>query len=286
MNMIDSGDVLLKYLAEARKLASARERVFFDLTNVEGISSDAITVLLATLKHPPFHKTMYGGNAPSKSEFREVLRNSGFYEHMASSEPKDKTRSALMITANSNTVLSATAREMRRFATINTLGKDVKYRAIQETAVDCMANSQEHAKPGHEGAYKWFFNVYFDKHTKVTKFTFVDLGVGILKSIQTRDQGFFQQIFSISKSNVQLLKGILQGKVGSRTNQPNRGKGLPRMYQYFRQGLIHRFVVISNDVYADFERGNFRTLKRPFHGTLISWELRPQTEHDRYTIGS
>jgi hypothetical protein len=276
-SFIDNPEELIDYVESARSICREGKRVYFDLADVENLTVDAVTVLLAVLQTSPIRRTLYGGNLPLKTEFRDTLAYSGFLDHVGYAG-KRPVKQAIMLKRQHKKVHGTVAQEMRRFATTRTLGRDEPYRAIQESAVDCMANAQEHAIPGSEGSISWFFSVYFDTVTKVTKFSFVDCGVGILKSITMRDRTRFEALIDSSKSAHGLLRSIFEGKIGSRTGQPNRGRGLPKIWRYFSKNEIRRLIVITNGAYVNFDQpSRSRTLPVQFDGTFIYWELWPES---------
>jgi hypothetical protein len=276
MSLINDPEGIIQYMDGARSVVrTLKHPVFFDFAAIQYQSSDAVNYIVSALDAKPLRNSGSRGNMPVDSKSREILIQCRFFDrvHFDGQLPTP-TRSILQL-HDERLVVSEVARDMRRFATKHTLGQDVKNRALQETAIDCMANSQEHALPNAPRSAKWFFIVYFDVKTKVSHFTFIDRGIGILESIKDRDRGFFSNILFQAKSRKAILEGICKGEIGSRTNEPNRGKGLPKMYRYFTEGRIGRFLIISNDIFADFENNDIRTLNKPFEGTCIHWELRP-----------
>jgi hypothetical protein len=276
MSLIADPDRAIKYINDAEKIVrDDKHPVFFDLSDITQLTSDAVTYLMAALDAKPLRDSGSRGSAPEYPSSMEMLVQCGFFKRVHPQFALPATTDSILRIKGERLVASSVAREMRKFATQRTLGKDQRIRALQEIAIDCMANSQEHGHPSGQTSAKWFFLVHFDKQTRVSHFTFIDRGIGILESIKDRDRGFFDRVFSSFKNNNQLLEAICKGEVKSRTNQPNRGKGLPKMYRYYVQKKIHRFIIITNDVFADFENADIHTLINPFKGTCIHWELRP-----------
>ena len=72
-----------------------------------------------------------------------------------------------------------------------------------------------------------------------------------------------------------MVRWLFVGDVGSRTDLPGRGKGLPKIARAHADGEIKRLVVLSNRVYANFETKEFRKLNEEFSGTLLYWEIEP-----------
>jgi hypothetical protein len=134
-----------------------------------------------------------------------------------------------------------------------------------------MSNTHNHAAKHYEGIQTWWASVYADRDTSRVCYTFLDTGVGIFRS---REIGLFRRIYIRAgfTDNVKLLKLILEGGVESRTELPYRGKGLPAIKRRSKNGQIRSLIIISNDVYANIETGDYRLLPREFPGTLLYWE--------------
>ena len=73
--------------------------------------------------------------------------------------------------------------------------------------------------------------------------------------------------------NIEILPRLLAGEIASRTGKPERGKGIPRIFERATGGTFSRFVMISNDVSADLLAGDYRYLKVPFNGTVFSFDI-------------
>jgi hypothetical protein len=111
------------------------------------------------------------------------------------------------------------------------------------------------------------------KKTKTSHFSFIDNGIGILESIKLKGwYKFFN--FAGFVNNADVLKEILHGKVGSRTGNLHRGKGLPTIYKQCEIGEIQNLVIITNDVYANVSNNDFQMMPYKFQGTFLYWEIK------------
>src|SRR5690606_25185524 len=104
------------------------------------------------------------------------------------------------------------------------------------------------------------------------RFSFVDNGEGILKTIKIRFKDRVSRIIGMANDG-QLLREAFEGKFGSRTKLAYRGRGLPLIKKNFENGYIKNLVVISNNVFYDFTKGTFQILGTEFEGTFYFWEL-------------
>ena len=72
------------------------------------------------------------------------------------------------------------------------------------------------------------------------------------------------------------MKLILQGELHKTvTCQPNRGKGLPYIYDCMKRKHIDSLVIISNNVYVDVKNDIYKLLDNEFIGTFVTWEMNP-----------
>jgi hypothetical protein len=140
-----------------------------------------------------------------------------------------------------------------------------------------MANTNNHADPSRRGVYDWWLFVYNDPDTKRSIFTFLDLGVGIFRSLHVR-QFWKDALRSLGLAgNLDIVSKLFSGEISSRTGKPERGKGIPRIFTHAIGGTFTRFVMIANDVFVDLVKSEKRYLQKPFHGTFFSFEItRPE----------
>ena len=68
---------------------------------------------------------------------------------------------------------------------------------------------------------------------------------------------------------------ILEGKMESSTGLHYRGKGLPKIYNDYKNQALKKLYIAANDVFADFDNGTFIELKKPLNGTFLYWEISP-----------
>src|SRR5207249_4368117 len=108
--------------------------------------------------------------------------------------------------------------------------------------------------------------------TRRAAFTFIDQGIGIFRS-----QGLFFRIRLASKvlfqERTHVLRELLLRHIPSSSGVPYRGYGLPGIYEACIARRIRNLVIVSNDVYANVEKEDFRPLKNSFDGTILYWEV-------------
>ena len=158
---------------------------------------------------------------------------------------------------------------------------------IEATAIECMTNTREHASGSdRKGTKGWWFSVYCNPETQRAQFAFVDLGIGIFKSLESKHvpKNARLPLKTGSASRCDVLRALLAGpeedghggvQRRSRTDQNYRGRGLPNMKTRNMRRETRQLVIVSNNVHADVERDEFRQLEQDFAGTIIYWEHRP-----------
>jgi hypothetical protein len=135
------------------------------------------------------------------------------------------------------------------------------------TLIECMMNTHQHAAGDSGGKERWWLTAFYEEASGRAFFTFVDLGVGIFDSLKLAPyKAFF-------RSNISLLRDILQGKIASSTGLKYRGKGLPKINKFLQRDQIRDLVIVSGNVYANVSEDRFETVDPPFEGTLLNWEM-------------
>ncbi|MBK8424800.1 MAG: hypothetical protein IPL27_01940 [Lewinellaceae bacterium] len=135
-----------------------------------------------------------------------------------------------------------------------------------------MQNTNNHAGLTR-GKYDWWLHVYNHPDSFKTSYTFLDLGIGIFESLPAKSfKRNFLDVLGIT-SNLDLIPKLFAGEIKSRTARPERGKGIPQVYECSQHKAFEKFFLISNDVYADLKSNENKILKNKFNGTLFYWEL-------------
>ena len=65
---------------------------------------------------------------------------------------------------------------------------------------------------------------------------------------------------------------VYHKKKRTSTRKGHRGKGLPNIARRNREKQTRRLRIISNDVFADVKKSDYRMLEQEFPGTIVCWE--------------
>lgn len=268
----------VQFFSRLRKACSASKQVQIDLEDVEELTSDAVLAMLSKMDDESFIQgAQIGGSEPRAELPRTLLDQCGFYDFARSRQLKEAPAAGRIRRRTSVKVDPETADNMIRFATERMLGYSENRRSSYLTLIECMANTHEHSNKFAPGVTSWWANVYCSHNSDKASFTMVDSGIGIFKSIMVKGVWHRLRWKLGSKSNAELLRDWLEGRIDVPTHSgaSNRGKGILAIYNRFRsgQGGMSKLVIIANDVYACPGEGRYETLPVPYDGTLVYWEI-------------
>jgi hypothetical protein len=278
LSLVDSPDESASFFA--KMLASKHRDLFVDLSDVRTITPDAIALLLATVKFLDQKRKVYvSGNYPEAEFATETIRMSGFNEYLRTSMPPSANVSGAIIrqdlSLNSKQANGIFARKLVDFATSNQSDESnrsnrLRLKMAYGHLLECMGNTHQHAGnvPGEK---TWWASVFRDVRRRCDCFTFIDMGVGIFNSIELSVRLRLYNVTGLLRPRI--LKELLEGKIPSSTGKSYRGRGLPSIYQSAMAGKIQRLVILTNEVYADTSRDDFRNLATELRGVLLYWEV-------------
>jgi hypothetical protein len=135
-----------------------------------------------------------------------------------------------------------------------------------------MRNSCDHAFK-NIGSVRWHWSISHEDSNRLVKFSFVDNGRGLLATLKG---GPLRRLVYMFKDDVDLVETAFRNGIHSRTGLTWRGKGLPTIFEAYEENYIRNLVVITNDVYIDFDKGIKRKLVTSFDGTYYYWVVDQQ----------
>lgn len=250
-----------------------RRDIFVDLSEVKVITPDAIALLLACVRQLSDRGISVRGNYPSEPEAVEAIRESGFHDYLKTSmAPSGGKRGAIVrqdLLQQSRQADGQYARKLVDFAEKDG-GDRLRLKLAYGHLIECMGNTHQHAS-SRPGEQMWWASVFRDSRRQRDCFTFVDMGMGIFNSAELSLRLRLYKLTGFRRE--QILKDLLNGKIPSSTGKAYRGRGLPSIYRSCADGKIRRFVIVTNDVYADAERGAFLPLSDEIKGVVLYWEV-------------
>lgn len=120
----------------------------------------------------------------------------------------------------------------------------------------------------------------------------MDHGVGVLSSLnkKTSDSIWYEVIDKAKRTlglttNEGFIGALLAGKLHQTvTKKSYRGKGLPNIKRMLDFKKINGLHIVTNNVYGDVTRDDYKLLKQDFKGTFYYWELCQDNEFKPWTI--
>lgn len=273
-SLIHNTEETLEYFKKAHKELKNKNRILFDISGVTTLTTDAIAVQIAKIKDQRFHfNSGILGNAPKDENLKKLFLQSGFYEYVNTRGTKPVNNKKLLIhEITNNRVEPDKAKEAYLLGLKHTFQNEDIFEPLYNVLIEIMQNTNNHAG-ATRGKYDWWLHVYNHPDSAKTSYTFLDLGVGIFESlpVQSFKRNFLEMLGL--KSNLDLVPKLFAGEIKSRTALPERGKGIPQVYECSQHHYFEKFILISNDIYADLKTNENRIIKNQFNGTLFYWEL-------------
>lgn len=250
-------------------------RIIIDTSRVEIVTVEALLLLLANIKRSSQRCGRIGGNEPTNAKVRKIFAQSGFYDFFAK-QPRayqKQHNTGLLKRREGKRVRESVCAELVHYTSIQLFGTKRKNGGLYRALIECMANTRDHAKIGVSDPEAWWVTVFYDDETHIAHFAFLDTGVGIFKS--ARLQGFLKQLgrFFNVVTRPDVLVDILDANLGSRTNLPYRGKGLPSIRRALDRKQIRNLKILTNDALLDATSRKGITLDHSFRGTCLTWEI-------------
>jgi hypothetical protein len=268
-SLVSNPDETISFLNRIRTIGEQYDP-FIDLSRVKFLSCDAIAVLIAAVSGQSINIT---GNGPDDPALQQMLVDSGFYDHVRS-QTKSSTSARGKVTRFSKQqargVNGEMASQMVDFAR-KMLGRTTPDKPTYAVLGEIMGNTFDHASSVMEGQVQWWATVYCDLENHKACYSFVDMGVGIMKS-KSFNQRLHYLISTGIRGAAEQLRALLNRKIPSRSGVPYRGKGLPWVYDTCCAGRIKNLAIIANTVYSQPQNGVYRNLDNHFHGTFLYWE--------------
>ena len=273
-SLIYNTEETLNYFHKAHKELKNKNRILFDISGVTTLTTDAIALQIAKIKDARFHlNSGILGNAPTDKNLKNLFSQSAFYEYVNTRGVKPVNNKKLLIhEITNNKVEPDKAKEAYLLGLRHTFQNEEIFEPLYNILIEIMQNTNNHAG-ATRGKYDWWLHVYNHPDSFKTSYTFLDLGVGIFESLPVQSfKRDFLELLGL-KSNLELVPKLFAGEIKSRTARPERGKGIPQVYECSQHKAFETFFLISNDIYANLKTGENKIIKTQFNGTLFYWEL-------------
>ncbi len=274
LDLTNNTTEVLNFFERFRSLATARFRVHLDMSGVEFLAPDAILYLLSELENfDPRLGYHIEGTSPTTPWCADLLYDSGFYNYVESSIRGIRPFGQRILSVKQGIVAEpSAATALKHFAVKHTGGtlSALEARAVFATIVECMANTVNHAYRTYGSPRTWrMLAAVFEMAdgTKRIRFAFHDNGIGIPTTMRRK------KIFDRITGDAALIEAAMTQANRSETNLSYRGKGLRKIHEFQRKGLITNFAIMSRQGVVNFANNSKRELLVPFRGTLLIWDF-------------
>ncbi len=289
-SLIENTTEVISYFDKAKKSLATDIPVDFDLSKIVKMGPETLTYLCAFINEDKLtHNTALKGNTPKDPKVKEMFQKSGFYNFvMLDSVPEYYSREIaddMIHRITREKVESELAGLVCKAAMKHSFdSEDFKKQNFYPILIECMANTLNHANYiNKEEIYNWWLLAYKEPNTKITKFCFIDLGVGIFSSLEDKyKKKKLAELLKwfIPNKHKETLERIFKGERRTSTkNLRGRGQGLNYIYQLVKKdGTIKNFTLISNDIIAKigYNTGDkIVKMNKNFIGTMYYWEIAP-----------
>lgn len=272
LEMSDFFDKVVSFTNKRQKSAY----ILFDLSKVENITADAIIYLLAVIKDLQklglaHHRFI--GNLPFNQKARECFIQSGFLDYMESKIPKDYTNSQCVRIMSNDKYNQLSTKAICDFTTNYCNSTKQSTRFLYVLINEMMLNTYQHAYTTADSnkLNKWY--LFAQKDANVLKYTFLDIGLGIPKTVRKK---WTERLWSTESS---IIASALDGEFRTTTKKEYRGKGLPKIKECVKEHKLNNFTIISNKGFCKLKDNNGELaieeneLQKPIFGTIYYWEI-------------
>ena len=286
LSLIENTNEVLKFINVLAKAYDARRKVFVTLKHITNISDEAIVVLLSHVAQFKKAGIDFNGNKPSDNHLCKKIDKSGFFDilynkkKLIPSEEKIDLSTDLIFTHAQKNVDAELTDKLIMESSKLIWGEKRRCRGVQRIFIELMHNTNNHAGKKVGDKY-WWLNVSKKENPKRIGFSFVDYGMGIIRSLQTKgtDSKFYGCLNKLKsliniENDSEILNSLLNGEIHKTvTNKSYRGKGLPGICNQFHHNAITRLIVISNKAYVDVGKDEHYVLEHNLRGTFVYFEL-------------
>lgn len=288
LSLIDNPEDTIKYFNDAIDILqnpSNKNKVgilLFDCKYINDLSIDALMYLLAIVKN--FKKRFSGireirGNLPDNKIAREFFIESGFLKFVNTNVNNSEKKNKLQILTGSNVDVKDAAK-LVDFVTnyYNCDKKEIKF--LYKMVIELMTNTHNHAYNSNDNLFikSWYLFAAVNDVTKSIEITFVDIGEGIPKTVSKSTlEKFFR------KTDNEYIISTLNGEFRTQTKEKNRGKGLPDIYEHYKNNQIQNLKIISCKGKVELEKEKSLEesgveLINDLQGTVFYWEINLRKE--------
>ena len=245
-------------------------KVRFVLNGIQDIDNGAIGMLLTLVNALARRKVRSYGDMPNNVDARIAFEQSGFFQYVRMLQGKkvSATDSFIVQQGSDRTNSQAIGSQIRKIM-LHLTGKEQRHQPLYSLIGEIISNSIEHANALSKDK-NWLLSVHYESDRVRVMVT--DIGKGILTTLRKKTSQKLRDTITLT-SGPEVLFNLFNRKYQSSTFEKNRNKGLPKIKECYDNNFIQNLLVITNNVYLDFNGIDTRVLTPNFQGTFYSWDL-------------
>ena len=269
-SLVDNADETINFfntiLDYIKNKYNKGNQLFFNMSDVEEVSNDALMYLIAIIKNAKI-KFDSSGNLPQNKECKSLVLESGFLDYMNTLQNIELTTTTNKLKIRmGNTIDINVAKSICDFFIENCGISKNNCKFMYDIIIELMTNTIQHAYTNSMLIGYWY--VFLEIKDNIVRVVFLDTGSGIPETLRKK---WFEKIKILNlKNDTELIQSALNGEFRSRTLQKYRGKGLPKIYQYYKSNKIDKLKLISR--YGIVNENN-KILQSKLQGTLFIWDV-------------
>jgi len=246
--------------------------LFLDLSKIKNIDLVCIVMLLSSVNQVASRRIPVFGNQPLDPICNDIFNKSGFLSHMnkisggkfTSSDEHNLIVKIGTDKANPDLIGKTNLKAVKLLT-----GKEFHFKKINSMVGEMAGNTMEFAYSINKH-YLYCYN--YCGGDEIT-FVFSDVGYGIINTLN-KSVGHIIKDSVTFKDKLAVLSGAFEKKYGSKTEEVNRNQGLPFIKSLSSEGSVKDLIVITNDVYLDFNSSDkSKVLSNKYSGTVYAWKV-------------
>ncbi len=242
-----------------------KEIVAIDFSRLNTTTKGDIMVLMAQFEKSIItnqNRIYRTGSLPKNKKIKKVLMTSMDLVHVNKNiavNKLDESEKEMLLNPN---IIDSVVKGLKK------VGIKEYFTPFNEFLIELIANAVEHGISNKN--INWWLTHEIDWKKKAVKYTFVDMGLGIIGSHKKAGLPLKYRFLS----NKYIILDALNAKLGSSTKESNRGRGLPQLRDMIKKGFVSDLALISNNVSLHFVNEKIVSTKNEkFVGTYYSWTV-------------
>lgn len=286
---------VIKFINKLKTLYKKRQKTLINLKKIKSFDYPAVTVLVSVMFRFKANNIPFNVYYPSNNDLKKILIKSEFFKYLqrpiGNKIEYTIGKKTQMFTRANKQVSPELGLLVMAEASQTIWGEKKTCKGMQRVFLELMQNTNNHASLKGKGKKHWWLSINHDKEGNKVSFVFVDYGIGIFESLNSKPLkskwfGWSEKISSMineKQGNEKLLELLVTGQLHrSVTGQHFRGKGLPGIKEVSDRNQISNLYIISNDVFANVSNNIYTSLSEDFSGTFVYWELNNQNQNSAW----